>query len=81
MLANLLKLQMLDTVHGWGNVRLINARVKKPAELAIMVMPPATACLTTRRQGDRVLTVSFHLALLGQVCPCSSMLVDLRDDE
>ena len=67
MLANLLKLQNLDTVHGWGSARLVNARESKPAEVAIMAMPPAHANLITRRQGDRVLSLSVHLALLGQV--------------
>ena len=72
MLANLLKLQNLDTVHGMGSVRLINARSSKPAELAIMAMPPAFARLTIRKQGDRVLSLSFHMALLGQVRPYDS---------
>ena len=67
MLANLLKLDRLDTIHGWGSIRLVNAREKKPAELAISAIPPVYAQLTTRRQGDRVLSISFHLALLGQV--------------
>ena len=67
MLANLLKLDRLDTIHGWGSIRLVNAREKKPAELAISAIPPVYAELITRRQGDRVLSISFHLAPLGQV--------------
>ena len=67
MIANLLRLQVLDTIHGMGSVRLINARATKPAETAIVAMPPCFASLTTRKQGDRVLSLSFHLALLGQV--------------
>ena len=67
MIANLLRLQSLDTVHGMGSVRLINARAMKPAETAIAALPPCYASLTTRKQGDRVLSLSFHLALLGQV--------------
>ena len=30
-------------------------------------MPPVFASLTSRRQGDRVLSLSFHTAVLGQV--------------
>ena len=67
MLANVLRLQRLDTCHGWGNARLVNARVKKPSELAIMAMAPVFASLKTRKQGDVVLSFSFHLAHLGQV--------------
>ena len=67
MLSELLKLQALDTVHGMGSVRLLNARASKPAEVAIMAMPPVFASLTSRRQGDRVLSLSFHTAVLGQV--------------
>ena len=67
MLANLFKLEKLDSIHGWGSVRLVNARLSKPSELAIMAMQPAYANLITRKQGDRVLCISFHLAFLGQV--------------
>ena len=67
MMANMLRLQKLDTIHGWGNARLVNARVSKPSELSIMAMAPAFAQLRTRKQGDRVLALSFHLAHLGQV--------------
>ena len=66
-MANILRLQNLDTIHGWGNARLVNTRVGKPSELAIMAMTPAYVQLRTRKQGDRVLSVSFHLAHLGQV--------------
>ena len=66
LLGSLLKLQGLEN-HGWGSLRLINARESKPSELAIMAMPPVYARLTTRRQGDRVLSLSFHMALFGQV--------------
>lgn len=74
MLANALKLQRLDTIHGWGNARLVNARLKKPSELAIMAMAPVYARLKTRKQGDQVLSLSFHLAHLGQVRPSQAQL-------
>lgn len=67
MVANVLRLQNLDTIHGFGNVRLVNARVGKPSELAIMAMAPAYVQLRTRKQGDRALSFSFHLAHFGQV--------------
>ena len=54
-------------IKGWGSCRLINVTAKKPAESAALVLPPAVAVLRTRPEGDQILTVSFHTAVLHQV--------------
>ena len=40
---------------------------EKPAESAVMAMPPAVAVLRRRPEGDQHLTISFHTAMLHQV--------------
>ena len=49
---------------GWGCARLINANKKKKAESAALAMPPAVATLRRRKQGDMLLMVSFHTAVV-----------------
>ena len=55
-------------VVGWGGCRLLNVSAKKPAESAAIALPPAVAILRTRPEGDMTLTLSFHIAVLHQVC-------------
>ena len=52
---------------GWGCCRLMNVSAKKPAESAVLAMPPGVAVLRQRPEGDMNLSVSFHLALVHQV--------------
>ena len=68
LLSVMCSLQELRSgVVGWGCCRLVNASKAKPAETAVFALPPATAVLRRRPEGDMQLTVSFHLAAMHQV--------------
>ena len=66
-LSDLCKLQLLN-IRAWGCAKLLNARLRKPAETACVAIPPATATLKQFPAGDRVLIVTMNTALLHQVC-------------
>ena len=67
-LSQLCSLQELrGGVVAWGGCRLVNVSKQKAAETAVFAVPPATAALRTRAEGDRQLSISFHLAVMHQV--------------
>ena len=68
-LSRVCAMETLDAnIIGWGCCRLINVSTKKQAESAALALPPAVAVLRRRNAGDQCLTLSFHTALLHQVC-------------
>ena len=68
--SKLCQLEVLTGIKGWGCVKLLNARLTKPSETAILAVPPATATLRTSPAGDRTLIVTMHKAIISQVCRC-----------
>lgn len=64
--------ELRSGVVGWGCCRLVNVTKAKPAETAVFAVPPAVAVFRTRPEGDTQLKLSFHLAVIHQVCahPC-----------
>ena len=52
-----------------GCIKLLNGRIKKPSETAMLAVPPAYASLKTSPSGDRVLVLSVHTAMLQEVQP------------
>ena len=67
-ISDLFSLELLKTVKGYGSVKLLNARLSKPAETAMLAMPPCTASLKTSPAGDRMLIITVHMAIISQVC-------------
>ena len=68
-ISDLFSLEGLKSLKAYGSIKLLNARLSKPAETAMLAMPPCTACLKTNPAGDRMLIISCHLAILSQVRP------------
>ena len=71
--SDLFCLESLQSIKGFGSAKLLNARLSKPAETAMVAIPPATACLKTNLAGDRMLIITSHLAIISAVrrfsCP------------
>ena len=67
LVSKLCALEALSNIRGWGCVKLLNAKLTKPSETAILAVPPATANLKTSRDGDRVLHMTMHLAIVSEV--------------
>ena len=66
-LSQLVRLEKLGG-KGFGCAKLLNARASKPSETVMLVVPPALAILKTAKgSNDRVLIVTFHLAMLHEV--------------
>ena len=66
-LSSLCSLENLGA-KGVGCAKLLNARTKKLAETVMLAVPPATATLKTAPGAkDRVLVLTFHLAMLHEV--------------
>ena len=68
-LSQLARLEKLNG-KGYGCAKLLNARVSKPSETVMLVMPPATAMLKTAPGSkDRVLIVTFRVAPTDPIWP------------
>ena len=73
-LTELLCLEKLGgSIKGQSCLRLLNVSSKKAAETAAVAVPPAVAVLRTRPAGETNLCFSFHIALLHQVRPRTSL--------